>query len=674
MDGPDSTARVLAEAREALATNPELVPAMLEPLLGSEDFVLRTRATVLAAVVAYEQGDHEQARELAAVAELGLHDLGDTSDAFDLHVLYGRLHLGSAELSLAATSFAEAAQVGRSLGDASRELEAINLQASAVNGMGQHQRALGILTRAMSTAVGAQEHGRLASMRSNIGKLQHLLGNYPEAMENLMAAQEHFDALPTATRAKAVNLMNLGRLYHDMGRPAEARRLFMQAQQAGLEIGDAKLVAVVLNNLANTDMASGDHAVALERFREALVQAQTICATEFVIDNLDGMGQAYDALGQHEQAVRVHLEALEASRSIGNRIGELDALVNLGRASLHIGEPAHAAAHLEQALTAARALEHRTRIFEIHQLLSQAYEAAGDPWQALHHARRFHEAESAVFNEANEERMRELLVKFELAQSQHAAETYRLRSELMKEAMEEAEARVRSRTVELEEAHLDMVTRLAVAAEFRDDGTGEHTRRVGRNAAATAYVMGFSREDVAVLFAAAKLHDVGKIGMPDSILHKRGRLTPDELELMREHTMIGARILAGGRSRLLKVAESISLSHHERYDGKGYPDGLSGEQIPMAARIVAVSDVLDALVHTRPYKAAWPVSEALAEIESLAGTQFDPAVVAATMLIFRGRDALSPLDFVTDWRDMEQVLERLGGRRINGGLERTAEW
>src|SRR5690606_18802158 len=142
---------------------------------------------------------------------------------------------------------------------------------------------------------------------------------------------------------------------------------------------------------------------------------------------------------------------------------------------------------------------------------------------------------------------------------------------------------------------------------YRDDDTGSHTRRVGRNAAAIAFAMGFPERDVHVLYTAARLHDVGKIGIPDSVLLKTDRLTADEMELMRRHTVIGARILSSGKSRILLLAENISLSHHERYDGRGYPQQLKGEAIPMASRIVAVSDVLDALTHARPYKPAWPV-------------------------------------------------------------------
>jgi putative two-component system response regulator len=136
---------------------------------------------------------------------------------------------------------------------------------------------------------------------------------------------------------------------------------------------------------------------------------------------------------------------------------------------------------------------------------------------------------------------------------------------------------------------------------------------------------------------AAPLHDVGKIGISDLILLKPGKLTPEEFEVMKGHTTIGARILANGRSDLIRMAERIALTHHERWSGGGYPNGLKGEEIAIEGRIVAVADVFDALSHDRPYKKAWPMGEAVAEIKSQSGQQFDPNVVEAFLRLQRDR-------------------------------------
>jgi HD-GYP domain-containing protein (c-di-GMP phosphodiesterase class II) len=180
-----------------------------------------------------------------------------------------------------------------------------------------------------------------------------------------------------------------------------------------------------------------------------------------------------------------------------------------------------------------------------------------------------------------------------------------------------------------ESMRVDTLRRLALAAEYRDDNSPEHTQRVGALAARMARQMGQDDRMVWLVRQAAPLHDLGKIAIPDSILLKPGRLEPEEFEVVKTHAVLGARVLAEGESELLAVAEQIARSHHERWDGGGYPDGRAGETIPLVARLVAVADVFDVLVHERPYKEAWTVEDAAGEIRAGAGTQFDPAVVAA---------------------------------------------
>ena len=194
---------------------------------------------------------------------------------------------------------------------------------------------------------------------------------------------------------------------------------------------------------------------------------------------------------------------------------------------------------------------------------------------------------------------------------------------------ERLEDRVAARTAQLEEARLEILERLALAAEYRDDATGEHTRRVGEESGALAQALGLSPADVEDIRRAAQLHDLGKIATPDSILLKKGSLTDEEMDAVREHPAVGASILSGSQVPMLLVAEEIALSHHECWDGSGYPAGLTGEEIPLSARIVSVVDVFDSLTHVRAYKHTWTEDEALDEIEHLAGTKFDPIVVEA---------------------------------------------
>ena len=191
---------------------------------------------------------------------------------------------------------------------------------------------------------------------------------------------------------------------------------------------------------------------------------------------------------------------------------------------------------------------------------------------------------------------------------------------------------VRERTSQLEDAKVEILKRLALAAEFRDDQTGRHTERVGMLSGRMAEHLGLSSAEVETIRRAAPLHDVGKIGIPDSILLKPARLSQPERELMKKHTRIGARLLSNSISPILQVAEGIAETHHERADGRGYW-GISGDEIPIAGRIVAVADVFDALVHVRPYKEAWPVESARNEIRNQAGAQFDPDVVESFLMV-----------------------------------------
>jgi putative two-component system response regulator len=196
------------------------------------------------------------------------------------------------------------------------------------------------------------------------------------------------------------------------------------------------------------------------------------------------------------------------------------------------------------------------------------------------------------------------------------------------------EERVQERTEALTRAQSQFLERLAAAAELRDDLTGQHTARVGTMSALIAEALGLPPEEVRTIRQSAPLHDVGKLAVPEMILRKPARLTADEFEVMKTHTVYGPRLLGGdseGNLPLLKVAEEIAATHHEKWDGSGYPAGLAGDRIPLTGRIVAVADVYDAFTHQRPYKPAWPTAEALTNIQAAAGAHFDPLVVDAFM-------------------------------------------
>jgi len=209
-------------------------------------------------------------------------------------------------------------------------------------------------------------------------------------------------------------------------------------------------------------------------------------------------------------------------------------------------------------------------------------------------------------------------------------------NDLMSHYQKELESEVSKRTEELrlalekiKAASLDTIYRLSIAAEFRDEDTGSHIKRVSLYCAVVGHRLGLTESDIETILYAAPMHDLGKIGIPDLILLKPAKLNPQEWEIMKQHTVIGARILKGSDAEFIRLGETIALSHHEKWDGSGYPKGLKGNQIPIAARITSIADVFDALTSKRPYKEAFSVEKSVNLIREGKGSYFDPDVVDA---------------------------------------------
>jgi response regulator RpfG family c-di-GMP phosphodiesterase len=210
------------------------------------------------------------------------------------------------------------------------------------------------------------------------------------------------------------------------------------------------------------------------------------------------------------------------------------------------------------------------------------------------------------------------------------------RSRVLEDTVDKRTKALRESLEKLEEAHSEIshayeeiVYRLSVAAEYKDEDTAAHIHRISYYSEALARKLGLPEEEVKLIKLASPMHDIGKIGIPDSILLKPGQLTPDEFEIMKQHTIMGARILAGSSSPLLSMAEEIAISHHEKYDGSGYPYGVMGENIPLVGRIVAIADVFDALLTPRVYKPAFDLDNTLTIMKEGKGKHFDPNLVDA---------------------------------------------
>ena len=195
--------------------------------------------------------------------------------------------------------------------------------------------------------------------------------------------------------------------------------------------------------------------------------------------------------------------------------------------------------------------------------------------------------------------------------------------EKLKKAYEDLEAAHR----QIRESHIEMILNLAIAAEYKDPDTGNHILRISDYATEVARAIKLSEEDTEILRYSSPMHDIGKIGIPDRILQKPGKLTADEWEIMKQHTLIGARMFQSSKAPLLKAAAQIAQSHHEWFDGNGYPYGLKGEEIPLFGRIVGMVDVFDAVVSRRCYKEACSLDTALAILQEDSGKHFDPDIV-----------------------------------------------
>jgi putative two-component system response regulator len=219
---------------------------------------------------------------------------------------------------------------------------------------------------------------------------------------------------------------------------------------------------------------------------------------------------------------------------------------------------------------------------------------------------------------------------------------------------------VQQRTRELEDTRLQIIRRLGRAAEFKDDETGYHVIRMSHYCRMLAIAGGIPEHRAELLFNAAPMHDVGKIGVPDNILEKPGPLTPDEWSIVKRHPVIGAGIIGRHNNELLEMARVVALTHHERWDGSGYPRALRGEAIPLVGRIVAIADAFDALTSTRPYKQAWPVEEAVALLRREAGRQFDPRLIPKF------------IEMLPQVKDIMGQYSEISGRRAMGLAQQAA--
>ncbi|MFT2720367.1 HD domain-containing phosphohydrolase [Deinococcus sp. A31D244] len=614
--------QALALARESLT---------LAELTGSQ-YLPGSRLLLGKALLATAQ--LSEAASMLNEAIAGYQVAGNILGQAEAEMIAGKVGLQLGDFETAADRLCAA--VGRTAGrsdDAARVIRAtaLNQLAGVRHTQGRSDEALTHLQEALELWTALGQYSGQTHCLNNIGALQMSLGQYHLAITTLNRAytlsRDHLSDL----RAEAFILSTLARVHHLDQDHARAVSVMRAAQLAAAGTPDQVVQATMHLNLGSFCLAAGELEEAAEQLEAALTLSRRLGYRLGELSTLDSLGSLYERRGESDRAVAAHDQALSIALEIGDIQGELEARLHLGQ--LHLG-----AAHLDEAsmqlqLALELAIQTGTprETADAHHALAEVCRQRGDYRAGFEHQAQLRTIERSLFDHERDRQTRDLTIRFEVERAHHEAEVYRLRTEVEHEARQAAETLVRERTAELARAQHEVVTRLAMAAEYRDDTTGEHTRRVGRAAARIARALGWTEQRASVMGIAARLHDVGKIGIPDTVLLKADKLTPPEFSQMQTHTLIGARILSGGRSELLRLAEEIALTHHERWDGRGYPRGLTGLQIPLTGRIVAVADVFDALTQARPYKQAWTPEAALAEIRTQAGSHFDPEVVAVAL-------------------------------------------
>jgi diguanylate cyclase (GGDEF)-like protein len=629
---------LLAQAQASLETNPTLALSLANAAQNAAGGIVYlaglAEALVMAGNVQHTQGEFKEAIESLSQARQLYVDLEDQAAELEVLLELNRMHRTGGDMVLAGECLNRALNLSRQIGKRDSEAEVLNGLASVSHSLGDAEQASLYVLESLEIwrATGGIK-GEITCL-NNLGGLHTQAGKYAAAVESLSTAYTLIrDHMPDP-ELEANCLINIGNVYQDQGEYQAALNEYQRGLGIALAAKLRNTELTALTNLAETHLLAGSARQALALYTEVLLAARRYGYPISQMDALEGIGRTNIELNRPEEALEAISQALSMCRVAADRHREILLLLDLSKTKNLLSDHVGALEAAQEAITLAQQANAKKLLQDAEYGLSSLLESSGELEQSFAHYRRAHQLERELFSEESERKLQGLKARVGLERAQAEAEAYRERTLKAQQANETLEQKVLERTRELEDAQIETATRLALAAEYRDDSTGQHTHRVGNLAALLAEALGLPEAQVQALRIAARLHDVGKIGVSDLILLKPDKLTPDEFEHIKNHTIIGAQILSGGRSSILRLAEQIALSHHERWDGGGYPNGLVGEAIPMPGRIVAVADVYDALISERPYKRAWTKQEALIELEVQSGKMFDPQVIQAIRAVF----------------------------------------
>jgi putative two-component system response regulator len=529
----------------------------------------------------------------------------------------------------------QARMIARADGDRSGEAESLYRLSSIAFSDGRTDDAFGLASEASHSA---KSWGvpLVESWAEHLLAIVHYqAANFSEALEHALTALDAYRSVGEEPSDEANFLNTIALIHQAVGDSDRAIVTYEAALAVNQHLGRPDIDAVTLGNIARLRAGRSEYLLAVSLGRRAVELAREH-VPEYLSELLADLAEAYVGLADHRQAAACFAEARKLwidSAELGVETSprsQLALMIAEGRVALRRGALDEAISVLSSALELAHKTELPLVELETHELLTSAFKRAGRFEEALDHQEKRFELHKVVFNASSDLRVRTLQIAYD-------ASTARQQAEIMRLQAAELEQIVHGLPNEPATYQIDSFERLAVFAEMRDGEDGQHTRRVGDLAAEIAVALGEPTEACERLRVAARLHDIGKVAVPDVVSLKPGPLSVDDFEKMKLHTTAGHQILAGNSSALFQLAAEAALTHHEWWDGSGYPHGLRGDVIPLAGRIVAVADVFEALTGERVYKRAWPVRDAVRYVLSGRGTQFQPEVVDAFLLVVAAR-------------------------------------
>ncbi len=543
----------------------------------------------------------------------------------------------STDLGRARSMVQQARVMARSRHDEHGEAEALYRLAelSYADGLSNEAFAVALEARDLSHRCGAAKSE--VNALNLIAAVQYQAANFSEALSSALAALELYRS--TNERSSEGLLLNsLAVIQHSLRDTDRAIVTYEAALMANKGQDRPDLDAITLANMAKVRADRHEHLLAVSLGESALELAK-VHSPEFVPEILARLAIAYVSLSALDRATNCLDEADGVLRDRTARRVALSpgsvVTVRTARGDLYVAQHLrdHALREWSDALELAAQAGMTEVALTLREKLASLCKEMGRFEHALAHQEARYALNEEMFNRGTDLRIRTL-------QIQHDTEAARQQSEILRLRTTDLDALVVQRTDQMEAFLIESLRRVAVLAEVKDTAAADHPVRVGELAAELATELGETTAFVNRLRLAARLHDIGKVAVPDAVLLKPGALSPPEFDTIKTHTTLGAEMLANSPSPLVQLAAELTASHHERWDGTGYPNGSVGESIPLSARIVSVADVYDALISERVYKHAWSSIDAINYVIAGRGTQFDPRIVHAFIAVMIRRDPL----------------------------------